>query len=104
MLYNIYLIIPKDLKNKDLQKSFVYVCSNKYKECKFITEYNNYIKQNKINGKYKLIYNNGGLDNFNIVLLESVNCNKDEIGMYKMYQQTTVNNTIDVIKKIVNHP
>jgi hypothetical protein len=102
MIYNIYLIIPKDLQNKQLDQSFVYASSTK--TCKFINDYKHSIKRNKINGRYKFIHNNGGLDNFNIVLLESVDCNKDEIGMYKMYQQTTVNNTIDVIKKIVNHP
>jgi len=96
MIYNIYLIIPKDLQNKQLDQSFVCASSNKYKECKFISDYKSYIKRNKINGRIKFFHDNGGLDNFNIVLLESV----DEIGMYKMYQQTTVDNTIDVIKKI----
>ena len=78
-------MIPKDLQNKQLDQSFV--CHQS-------------IKLNKINGRYKFVHSNGGLKNFNIVLLESVDCNKDEIGMYKMYQQTTVDNTIDVIKKI----
>jgi len=100
MFYNIYLIIPKDLQNKQLDQSFVCSNSAKYKECKFISDYNSAIKLNKINGRYKFVHSNGGLKNFNIVLLESVECNKDEIGMYKMYQQTTVDNTIDVIKKI----
>lgn len=97
-MYNIYFIIPKDLQSKQLDQSFVYASCTK--TCKFINDYNSAIKLNKINGRYKFIYNNGGLDNFNIILLESIDCNKDEISMYKMYQQTTVNNTIDVIKKI----
>jgi hypothetical protein len=99
-IYNIYLIIPKDLKTKDLDKSFVYSCTTK--KCKFITEYEFAIKNNKIIGRCKYVYDNGGLDNFNIILLESVECDKDEINIYKMYQQTTVDNTIDVIKKITS--
>jgi hypothetical protein len=99
-VYNIYLIISKDLKTKDLNKSFVYSCSTK--SCKFITDYQNAIKTDKITGKYKYVHDNGGLDNFKIVLLETIDCHKDEINMYKMYHQTTVDSTIDVIKKIMN--
>ena len=101
MFYNIYLIIPKDLQNKQLDQSFVCSNSAKYKECKFINDYNSAIKLNKINGRYKFIHSNGGLEKFNIILLESINCDKDELSMYKMHHQLTVDNTIDVIKKIV---
>jgi len=101
MIYNIYLIIPKDLQTKDLHESFVYASCTK--TCKFVSDYKHSIKNNKITGRFLFVHNNGGLENFNIVLLESVDCNKDEISMYKMYQQNTVNNTIDVIKKIINN-
>ena len=100
MFYNICLIIPKDLQNKQLDQSFVCSNSAKYKECKFICDYNSAIKLNKINGRYKFIHSNGGLEKFNIILLESINCDKDELSMYKMHHQLTVDNTIDVIKKI----
>ena len=41
----------------------------------------------KINGRYKFIHLNGGLENFNIILLESIKSDKDEFSMYKMHHQ-----------------
>ena len=66
---------------------------------RIVSDYDSAIKLNKINGRYKFIHSNGGLEKFNIILLESINCDKDELSMYKMHHQLTVDNTIDVIKK-----
>jgi hypothetical protein len=99
-IFNIYLIIPKDLKTKDLDKSFVHASCTK--SCKFIREHINAVKNNKIIGRHKYVHDNGGLDHFNIILLETIDCHKDEINMHKMYHQTTVDSTINIIKKIIN--
>ena len=72
MFYNKYLIVQKYLQNKQLDQSFVYAKSAKYKECKFVSDYNIAIKLNKINGRYRFIHSNG-FENFNIILLESIN-------------------------------
>jgi hypothetical protein len=95
----------KDLKNKDIDKSFIYSQSepnkNKQLDCKFIKLYEKAIFNNNIKAKYKLVHDNGGLENFNIMLLQTIECNKEDIAMYKYIQQETINKTIRSIKNVL---
>jgi len=93
-MYYIWAIIPKDLK---LEKAFVVAYKNEY--CKFKAEYDYAVKNNKILGRYLYVHNNDGLDAFNVIQLEKVDCNKDEIGMYKAFYQTTIDSFMDISKK-----
>ena len=100
-MYYIFAIIPKDI-TLVLQ---TYVITSKTYQCKFITEYNNAILNNKILGRNKVIFNCGGLDAFNIILLAAIDCDIQELNIYRSYYKTNVGIYMDISNKILefNH-
>ena len=94
-MYYIFAIILKDI-TLALQ---TYVISSKTYECKFITY--NAIANNKIFGRYKIIFNCGGLDAFNIILLLAVECDIHELNIYHKFYKTNVGVYMDISNKIL---
>ncbi len=83
MEYNVYAIIPK---NVNLDKCFIVICK---KELKFKEMYDKAVEKNKLFERYLYIYENGGIENFNIVFIEKLWCKlsfiKNYLKYYKMY-------------------
>jgi len=95
------MIIPKDI---NLTEGFIVSNTANRNKCQFIANYNYAINNNNKVGRYLYIFKNGGLDEFNIVLLGTVECDKDEIEIYRnYYHQTIVNKFMQIHKNLTNH-
>ena len=97
-MYYIFAIIPKD-KTLALQ---TFVVTSKKCKCNFIADYNCAIKNNNIVGRYRIIYNCGGLDAFHIVLLDDIDCEKNELSMHREYYKTNISIYVNISNLILN--